>query len=90
MDLTIDEIKEVGKGLALRRLKSALLVELRNIRPTLSWSTLNLAFDEPDQDTDLLNWIRLKGKDMLAERMQHESNDESGKLSGNPTPLYAA
>ena len=70
MDFT--QITDLRKGLTIRRMKSDLLRELRRVRPTLSWSTLNLALDEPEQSTPVLDWVREEGQRMLDERIAQE------------------
>jgi hypothetical protein len=67
------QVEELRKGLTIRRMKSDLLRELRCVRPTLSWSTLNVALDDPGQSTPVLDWVREVGAKMLCERQERES-----------------
>lgn len=60
------EIIWLGEELTKRSLRTPLLNQLREVRKRLSNNTVWRAFEEPECDTVILNWIRDEARAMLA------------------------
>lgn len=65
--MTNEEIYNLGRALAIRRLKTALWQRLRVERPTLARDTIMRAFSAPKNDNILFEWIYSEGVKILEE-----------------------
>ena len=93
--MTTEEITQIGKALARRRLKYKLWLQLRIERPTLSRNTMDRAFEGSDilAETELLEWIREEGAAMIAKDDQRIQAEKAAKERENdepPTEIEAA
>lgn len=65
--MTNEQINDLGKALAIRRLKTALWQRLRIERPTLARDTIMRAFTSPNVDHVLFEWIYSEAFKILEE-----------------------
>jgi hypothetical protein len=65
--MTNEQINDLGKALAIRRLKTALWQRLRIERPTLARDTIMRAFTSPNSDHVLFAWIYKEGLKVIEE-----------------------